>query len=567
MPRPRTVPKRRMTPAEIRKHLAEMQPPEVSPGPAAAAPADTPKPPVRPLARTQLITKPIRQQAVEFARHDLGMFARLMNPDPNDPQNPLKSNYQITRFHRLLVDEVQAVEAGDTNKLILNCPPRHGKTEIVSKLSLPWFMGKNPGENAIFGTYSDTFAQDIGRGVRDVFSSPVYQEVFPGVGLRATTTASNRMQLSTGGYAFFVGRRTATTGRGAGLLICDDPIKDAQEAYSPRIRDILWEWFTRTLGSRMMTDKARMILVQTRWHMDDLPGRLTDPNNPHYNPDEANSWRVVDVPALARDDDPLGRKEGEALWPERFGVKFLEDRRRQDPIGFSALYQGRPVPPSGHIFQSTWLHTYQQNELPEDLRFYAASDHAVSMAQRRDKTCMMVAGVDKAGTVWILPELVWRQMPSHQAVDTMLSMQARYSPAIWWTESGVISKSIGPFLRQAMREKGVFINLHEMPVSRDKVTRAGSLQARMAYGQVRFPSFAPWWPEAKTQMLNFPYDSNDDFVDTLAWLGLGIQQQVPLRQAPKQVDRPEGAGFMTLGELKKQTRMRETRLAAALDGF
>ena len=163
----------------------------------------------------------------------------------------------------------------------------------------------------------------------------------------------------------------------------DDPIKDRMEADSPTIRDTLWTWFTQVIASRLMDETGRIMLIQTRWHQDDLIGRLTDPHNSYYDPEEAAEWHIIDLPALAFDDgkDPLRRQVGEPLWPGRFGKTYLQALQRRDVRGFSALYQGRPSPAGGTFFSVDWLHTYRPNDLPSSLRCYAASDHAVALKQ------------------------------------------------------------------------------------------------------------------------------------------------------------------------------------------
>jgi predicted phage terminase large subunit-like protein len=340
------------------------------------------------------------------------------------------------------------------------------------------------------------------------------------------------------------------------VLIIDDPLKDRHEADSPTIRDTLWTWFTQVIASRLMDETGRILLIQTRWHQDDLVGRLTDPTNSYYDPEEAAEWRIIDMPALAVDQhkDPLKRAEGDPLWPGRFGRNFLLGLQRRDARGFSALYQGRPSPAGGTFFSSKWIQTYRPAELPTSLRVYAASDHAVSMKQDSDKTCLMCVGVDEDDNIWILADLLWRQMTAEQAVEAMLRMMRAHKPVFWWAERSMISKSIGPFLRKRMLETKTFCSIIEMQPIADKQTRAQSIQGRMSMGKVRFPERAPWWPAARDQMLKFPYDAHDDFVDTLSYVGLGLTLQIGAgRTRTKTDDNAEG----TFGWLKNERDLAE----------
>ena len=312
---------------------------------------------------------------------------------------------------------------------------------------------------------------------------PPYAQVFPGTTLKTDSKASDRLETTEGGILAFVGRGGTTTGRGGDLLVIDDPIKDRMEADSPTIRDTLWTWFTQVIASRLMDETGRIMLIQTRWHQDDLIGRLTDPHNSYYDPEEAAEWRIIDLPALAFDDgkDPLRRQVGEPLWPGRFGKTYLQALQRRDVRGFSALYQGRPSPAGGTFFSVDWLHTYRPNDLPSSLRCYAASDHAVALKQGSDKTCLMVVGIDKDDLIWVLPDLVWRQMNAEQTVESMLRMMKAHRPLFWWAERGHISKSIGPFLRKRMLETHTFCSLIEMQPIADKQTRAQSIQGRLSH--------------------------------------------------------------------------------------
>lgn len=521
-----------------------------------------PATPLDPVARRELLLR--RLMAVQDAKDNLLSFARLMRPTPEDPDDPSKSLYTPAKHHKVIAHALHDLEAGRLSRLIINVPPRHGKTELASKLFIPWVIGRNPTWSVIFGTYNEKFSWDIGRSVRATLLSSAYAQVFPHV--KITKEAVDTIETNTNAMVAFTGRGGTITGRGGDLLVIDDPIKDQKEADSPTTREDLWQWFTNVIGSRMMTETARVMLVQTRWHSDDLVGRLTDPANDHYDREEARRWRVLDLPALAEANDPLGRAEGEPLWPERFGREFLEERRRQNPRGFAALYQGRPRARGGNMFQEGWLRTYNANELPPDneLRFYCTSDHAVATAQISDRTCLIPFGVDRQGDIWVLPDVWWRKADAATVVEAMLTMIRRRRPLIWWAERSHISRSIGPFLRKRMLEEQVFAPIHEIHPVADKQTRAQSIQGRMAMGRVRFPVFATWWPMARDELLSFPAGQHDDFVDALAYIGLGLDTQVPARRTESTpVRNHEG---ITLGALKAATRRAERELAAQRNG-
>ena len=493
---------------------------------------------------------------VKQAKQSLIDFTRMTMPDPEDPENPDRSRYEPVRHHETICAALEEVEKGTYQRLIISMPPRHGKSELASRRFPAWFLGKDPYRQVIFATYNEETATDFGRSVREIMRMPAFQQVFPGCKLRAGSQASDRIQTDEGGVAVFVGKGGSLTGRGADLLVIDDPIKDREEADSKRERDKLWEWFTQVAMTRLMTG-ARVVIIMTRWHEDDVVGRLTDPKNPCYNDEVAQQWRVLSLPAIAEDMDPMGRKPGEALWPERYGMDFLNEIKRLNPKGFSALYQGRPTPEDGDFFRRDWLKGYQPGELPQNLRIYCVSDHAVSTQQTADKTVLMPFGVDSDDNVWILPDVWWRRASTDQVVDGMIDLMMRRTPMKWGAERGHISQSIGPFLRKVQQERKVWTVVEEITPVKDKQTRAQAIRGRMAMGKVFFPKFAPWWADAENELLKFPSARHDDFVDAMGLAGLLLST---LHGAALPVEKkPEGPKSGTLAWVKYSTSWEETR--------
>ena len=493
------------------------------------------------------------------ARGSVLDFTRFTMPDPEAPDDHTRSRYQAVRHHEVIAAALEESEAGRMPRLIITMPPRHGKSELASRRFPAWFMGKDPYRQMIFATYNEEFAADFGRSVRETMRTPVFQQVFPGCKMRAGSQAADRIQTDEGGLAVFVGRGGALTGRGADLLVIDDPIKDREEADSKALRDKLWSWFTEVAMTRLMPG-GRVVIIMTRWHEDDLIGRLTDPRNPCFNPEEAANWKLLALPAIATEDDPMGRQPGEALWPERFPLESLDQIRRLNPRGFSALYQGQPTPDDGDYFKREWFKTYNPGELPTNLRYYAASDHAVSIAQDADKTCLLVIGVDEQDNIWVLPDAWWRRAQTDAVCDGMLDLMRRHRPLLWWAERGHISKAIGPFLRKRMHEEQIYCAIDEVTPAKDKQTRAQAIRGRMAMGKVYFPKFASWWPEAQAEMLKFPSARHDDFVDTMAHIGMGLSLQVSSNPILEKYTGPKSGTMGWLITSSKMKEMAENRL-------
>lgn len=481
-----------------------------------------------------------RQQKVIQARDNLLTFTEFTMPDAVDPDDVNKTTYQAAPYHREVAKALEAVERGEVIQLIFCMPPRHGKSELATRRLAAWFSGRNPTKNVAVAAYSDNMATDFGGDVRTIMATPQYRQVFPKHKLMRGGAAKDNIQTTEGGRLVFVGRGGALTGRGAHLLLIDDLYKDHEEARSPAIRDQAWNWFTKVAMTRRMGRKS-VIITMTRWHSDDIVGRITDPENPNYNAIEAKKWKIIRIPAIAEDDDPLGRQPGEALWPDgpdKFDLDFLQSQQRLDPLGFSALYQQRPTVADGVLFRRETIQYYNPGDLPDDLRFYAASDHAVATGQRNDPSCFGLIGVDKQDNIYVT-DVVWKKMPADQAVEAMLTMGGgSRRPLLWWAERGHISKSIGPFLYKRMAETGQYINVVEVTPAVDKEQRAQSIAARVAMGKVYFPKGTWWTEKAIDELMAFPNGTHDDFVDMLAYIGLGLQSQfgpskgAPLKKAP-----------------------------------
>jgi predicted phage terminase large subunit-like protein len=517
--------------------------------------------------RRQLLLR--RKQAILKARDSLIDFTCLMMPDPDHADDPAFSLYSPQRFHRVIGAGLEEVEQHKYRRLMIDIGPRFGKTTLASNMYPAWYAGRHPDRSIIVATYNEHYAQDLGRKIRDIMMTPQYHQVFPELRIKKKSSAVNRVETSEGGVIFAVGRGSAVTGRGAHTILLDDPIKDRREADSVTIRDTMWQWYTQVLRTRLMNKLGTIVIIQTRWNEDDLLGRLTDPLNPYFTYEEAKLWRKISLPALAEEGDILGRKEGEALWPERFDEAYLEEIRISDPRGFMALYQGRPAPREGAFFKALDLVPYNSmKDLPptEEMRFYAASDHAVTLDQKGDKTCLMVVGIDKQDHLWIMPDVVWMRLDAHAAVEGMIVLIDKYKPQFWWAENGQISKSIGPFLRKRMLEKRVFCAIDPITPAHDKEMRAQAIQARSSMKMVHFPIWTRWWGEAQDQILKFPNGAKDDFVDTLSLIGLGLSKMRPRQhQKPPEQTVQEGT-FRALWAQTKRTERRE-RERRSLQGW
>lgn len=477
---------------------------------------------------------------LQEARDDFLVFCEMMMPG-DDPDDPLSTKFVAKPHHRIMAKLAHAMVEGTMPKILLSMPPRHGKTWVMTTMFSAWWHGRSPHTDIITATYNATFAEgDFSNAYKAITTSQRFQQVFPDFVFDADQNASDHRATVNGGNAYFVGRRTSMTGRGGDLIIVDDPFKDDKEARLQTSRDDIWSWFTKTLYTRRHTDKAPIILTATRWVSDDIIGRISDPANVYYNEEFAEDWHVVNIPALATKDDILHREPDEALWPEKFGAPELMKLRAADPVGFSCLYQGDPVPDSGVMFQPEDLTEYDREEyqqIKKELRIYCFSDHAYGVTKHHDRSCFAPVGVHRDGTTYFLPDIFWDRASPEAAVEEMLDMMRRNRPLLWVPENGAIYKSIEPFLKKRMEEERVFCALEPVwPRGRGsgsggtaKMARLdpGMVQgalARCRMGKMKFPGWASWWPRAKAEILQFPNAAHDDFVDVLSLVGSQIDR-------------------------------------------
>mgnify|MGYP000609033603 CR=1 FL=1 len=484
--------------------------------------------------------------AIHDAHDHLIDFARFVTPHKKLVDDPSKSEFLPARHLEKLADLMESVERKEITRVIVSMPPRHGKTTLATEKANAWISGRNPEQEIMTATYGQTNAKDFSTHVQEIIRSQRFRQVFPDYYL--VKANDERLINHLGKSLFFLGRRSPTTGRGGNWLLVDDPIKDDKDARSPVLRDDAWEWFRQTLFSRRHDDRAPVVVTATRWNEDDITGRITDKTNPKYSREFGEGWEVLNLPALAEEDDPLGRKPGEALWPERFGARDLARTRAGNEVAFSALYQGNPSPAEGVFYMAADLHTYEARDLPTNLRMFAASDHAVSTEAQNDPSCMGVFGVDPRGVAYIMPDLVWRKIDASEAVEQMIRLMRKYAPIWWYAERGHISRAIGPFLKKRMQEEQVHVPIIEDHPVGDKLQRSHSARSRCAQGKILFPADAAWWPRAKAELLKFPNGRHDDFVDFLSTIGLKLQSHISAAASAKaKEDRPG-----SWGELKKQ---------------
>lgn len=435
-----------------------------------------------------------------------------------DFKHRIYKNYEdaphLQLIDRALSDVVRYVEtrgAEGTGYLIISMPPRHGKTVTVSKLFPAWFLAEHPEMRVILTSYGMSSVSKNSRFARNTIQSISFKDIYPYIKLAQDSKAVDAWDLAghLGGMDA-VGVGGGVTGKGGHIIIVDDPIKSRKEAESPTYRDGVWDWFTDDLYTRREPGGA-IIVIMTRWHQDDLVGRLLK--------NDGDKWTKLIIPAIAEENDVLGRKVGEALWPERFPIEVLRDiEHTLHSYSFGSEYQQHPTPSEGGIFKRTWFSL--TDGFPEIVNVVRYWDLAMSSKTTADYTVGVKLGFGVDGRHYVLDvsrfQLEWGEVVPKIAevaiadgVNVMIGVE----------EAG--------FMSRAVQELNSDPRLHNhavvgYPVDKDKVTRALPFAARLGAGQVSVLN-RHWTSDYLDEMCSFPNAAHDDQVDATsgAWAMIG----------------------------------------------
>ncbi|ANW00677.1 phage terminase large subunit [Bradyrhizobium icense] len=437
------------------------------------------------------------------------------------------AGFEPAAHHRLLLEKLEEVSVGKTDRLAIFMPPGAAKSTYGSILYAPWHFAQHPDHCVIAASHTAELAEKWGRRVRNLVAE---HSLILGVGLATDSQAAGRWETNRGGEYFAAGVGGAIAGRRADLVVIDDPVRSREDADSELVRDKTWDWYKSDLYTRLKPG-GRIVLIQTRWHEDDLAGRLLA--------DMAaggDRWEVISLPALAEHGDPLGRTVGQPLWPEWEDEENLARKRRAvGPRDWSALYQQRPAPEEGDYFKAEWLRPYEKAPDPKTLRVYGGSDYAVT-ADGGDFTCHVVVGLDPEGRMYLLD--LWRkQAASDVWVEAFCDLVNQWKPMGWAEEQGQIKSGVGPFLDRRQRERRAYVAREQFPTRGDKAVRAQSIRGRMALEGLYVPVNATWYPDLRSELLSFPAGKHDDQVDALGLVGQLLDRML-LGTKPKPTEKP-----------------------------
>lgn len=442
----------------------------------------------------ELVTRAERAQRAAAwtagARNELSVYAKgVWRP------------FKLAPHHRLLVEELERVERGEIDRLMVFMPARHGKSLITSTIFPSWYLGRHPDRSVIATSYGAELALDFGRRVRGFVTDPLHTAIFPNCEVRFDANAAHRFSLAPGGNYYAVGAGGTLTGRGADLLIIDDPLKGFEDANSENARASLRAWYENVAYTRLAAGGA-IVIIQTRWHAADLSGWLLAEH-------ARDGWRTVSLAAIAEENDPLGRREGEALWPSEFPLKDLE--RIKEAIGSRAwvsLYQQRPRAAEGGIFKRQWW-AYYDSPPENPRRIILSLDTAFKTGETSDYSVIEVWAETTTG-YYLLH--VWRQR-----ADFPTLCRATQELASQWRANAVLIEDAasGQSLVQALTATSALPVIPVRPYG-NKEARASAISPYVESGKVFLPRWAGWLGNFLDEVSSFPSAPHDDLVDSLS---------------------------------------------------
>lgn len=419
-------------------------------------------------------------------------------------------------------------------------------SELASRCFPAWHMGRHPDHEFIACSYNLSLAMSFSRKVKEIIETPDYEVVF-NTRLHPKNQGAEEWSLATGqgGYVA-AGVGGGITGKGAHVLVIDDPIKNAEEADSADLREKLWDWYGSTAYTRLAPGGG-VLVIQTWWHDDDLAGRL---QGQMALDEEADQFVVVKYPAVAESDEYLDvdtglivpqepqngrllRLKGEALHPARYDLQKLTRIRKTIPARFwSALYQQNPVPDDGVYFVKENFRP-GASALKQGKRAYMAWDFAISEKKHNDWTVGVVGLQDSNDDIHIVDLIRFKSADVTVMVDHIMQTARRWSMDVGGIqagfEDGQIFRAVEPVLRREMKNRRMYFPTKTLKPFTDKMARARPLQGRMQNGSIRFDTSAPWFDTLRTEMLRFPAGAHDDQVDALAWLVQLVNDNAPPR--------------------------------------
>ena len=420
--------------------------------------------------------------------------------------------------HKIMADAFERVANGELKRLIINMPPRHTKSEFASYLFPAWFLGKYPEKKIIQTAHTAELAVGFGRKVRNLISNDDYQKVFKGVELSSDSKAAGRWNTNKGGDYFAIGVGGAVTGKGADVLVIDDPHSEQEAAvgqYNTDVYDKVYEWYTSGPRQRLQPGGA-IIIVMTRWSKRDLTGQIIKNS---IQKEGASEWEVIELPAIL--------PSGKALWPGFWKQEELESLKAELPVSkWNAQYQQNPTSEEGALIKREWWQEWDQSQMPECEAIIQSWDTAFLKTQRADYSACTTWGIfnwpDEDGQT--IPNLILLDAFKEKLEFPDLKRAAYDKYWEWEPDQMIIeAKAAGSPLIFELRAMGIPVTEFTPSRGQDKIARVNAVTDLFASGVVWCPP-TRWAEEVVEECASFPSGDHDDLVDSTTQALLRFRQ-------------------------------------------
>ena len=409
------------------------------------------------------------------------------------------------RHHKLMAEKFEEIAAGKTKRLIINMPPRHTKSEFASYLLPAWFLGKFPNKKIIQCSNTAELAVGFGRKVRNLVDSEIYSKIFPNVSLRSDSKAAGRWSTNANGEYFAIGVGGTVTGKGADLLIIDDPHSEQEAKLAsndPSVFDNVYEWYTSGPRQRLQPGGS-IVVVMTRWSKRDLTGKILQAMIDR----DGDEWEIIELPAILPSEKPL--------WPEFWSFNELDKLRTELPLSkWQAQYQQNPTSEEGALVKREWWQIWEGDRAPPCEFIIQSWDTAFTKNERSDYSACTTWGVfylneDPNNANIILLDALKERLEFPELKSRAMEMYQEWQPDSFIVEA----KASGAPLIFELRRMGIPVQEFTPTRGNDKITRLNAVTDLFASGKVWAPK-KRWAEEVIEEIAAFPNSDHDDLVDS-----------------------------------------------------